>query len=252
MALEQALQVNRMDQEVSRHLLIITDVEVSDGGRILRLASEDSRRQDRRRISILCIDAAPNSFLALELAERGGGMARFLTSDPKEGDITTALGSIMEFWSRTIYTNLRLFSNRHVVAADREVSDIGNGYCYVNLGDMPAGQPVWVSGKIMDNGNQDGDSGSGELSFCLMTKDSKKLEPLTPDITKRIEVGTGIKPFFGARKLLGLEFLIHSRYSEKEFMKSGPGWAMIRKRYCIKIKRPACTRRTTGSMRQKL
>ncbi len=38
----------------------------------------------RRRISVLCIDAAPNSFLAFQLAEPGGGVAKFLTSSPEE------------------------------------------------------------------------------------------------------------------------------------------------------------------------
>ena len=51
--------------------IIVTDAEVSDEGRILRLASEEARETDRRRISVLCIDAAPNSFLANELGSLG-------------------------------------------------------------------------------------------------------------------------------------------------------------------------------------
>ena len=71
--------------------MLLTDAQVSDEGRIVRLADAEAARADRRRISVLCIDAAPNSFLARELAERGGGTATFLTSSPDQEDISTAL-----------------------------------------------------------------------------------------------------------------------------------------------------------------
>ncbi len=104
-ALEQALGLPRdTNSERTRHALIITDAEVSDAGRILRLAIEESRRDDRRRVSVLCIDAAPNSHLALELAERGGGVAKFLTSDPDEEDISTALDEALIDWSEPVLT----------------------------------------------------------------------------------------------------------------------------------------------------
>ncbi|HEX8203749.1 MAG TPA: VIT and VWA domain-containing protein, partial [Isosphaeraceae bacterium] len=73
-ALEQALHLGRAEGRPARHVLIVTDAQVSDSGRILRLADEEARRPDRRRISLPCIDAAPNSHLALELAARGGGV----------------------------------------------------------------------------------------------------------------------------------------------------------------------------------
>ena len=82
-ALEQALGIERTEGEHARHILIVTDAQVTDAGRILRLADQESQQQDRRRISVLCIDAAPNSFLASQLAERGGGVAKFLTSSPR-------------------------------------------------------------------------------------------------------------------------------------------------------------------------
>src|SRR5262249_17679896 len=107
-ALEQALALERTQGERARHALIITDAEVSDAGRILRLASEQSQAADRRRISVLCIDAAPNSFLAMELAERGGGLAKFLTSDPAEEDIATALDEILADWGAPLLPSLRL------------------------------------------------------------------------------------------------------------------------------------------------
>ena len=65
----------------------------------VHLASQESQQKNRRRISVLCIDAAPNSFLALELAERGGGVAQFLTSSPEEKDISTALDEVLADWA---------------------------------------------------------------------------------------------------------------------------------------------------------
>ena len=126
----------------SRHVLIVTDAQVSDAGRILRLADEESRRADRRRVSVLCIDAAPNSFLARELAERGGGVARFLTSDPEQEDIATALDEVLADWAEPVLAGLRLEVDRagrprppgtRWPRASRRLSGI-------DLGDLPAGQ----------------------------------------------------------------------------------------------------------------
>src|SRR5207247_2272055 len=48
-ALEQALGQPRNGGNPSRHVLIVTDAEVSDSGRILRLAETESERADHRR-----------------------------------------------------------------------------------------------------------------------------------------------------------------------------------------------------------
>lgn len=105
-ALEQALGLRRTEGERARNVLIVTDAEVTDAGRILRLADQESRRADRRRINVLCIDAAPNSFLVRELAEQGGGVAKFLTSAPEEEDITTALDEILADWAEPVLAGL--------------------------------------------------------------------------------------------------------------------------------------------------
>ena len=125
MALEQALGLERAAGERARHVLIVTDAQVSDAGRILRLAEEEARRADRRRISVLCIDAAPNSYLAQELAERGGGVARFLTSDPEQGDIATALDEVLADWAEPVLAGLRLEVDRPGVAGRRARGDRG-------------------------------------------------------------------------------------------------------------------------------
>ena len=144
-ALEQALQLApaghaRDAAGQSRHVLIVTDAEVTDAGRILHLADEKAGQKDRRRISLLCIDAAPNSFLVTQLAEHGGGVARFLTSSPLEGDITTALDEVLADWAEPALAGLRLEVNRPAAqAAGRSVvPEPGSGGSLVDLGDLPA------------------------------------------------------------------------------------------------------------------
>src|SRR5262249_11189968 len=123
-ALEQALGQKRERGDLARHVLIITDAQVTDAGRILRLADQETKWHDRRRISLLCIDAAPNDFLARELAERGGGVARFLTSDPEQEDITTALDEMLADWAQPVLAGLQLEVDRgHVKAAGRQVRE---------------------------------------------------------------------------------------------------------------------------------
>jgi Ca-activated chloride channel family protein len=56
-ALEQAVAIPAEKGPYARNILIITDAQVSDEGRILRLAEEEFERTKRRRISVLCIDA---------------------------------------------------------------------------------------------------------------------------------------------------------------------------------------------------
>jgi Ca-activated chloride channel family protein len=145
-ALEQALDRSRTTDTPSRHVLILTDAEVSDSGRILRLADSESTKANRRRVSVLCIDAAPNAALANELAERGGGVARFLTSNPDEDDVTTALDEVLADWSAPVLTGLTLEVNRAgAEAAGRTVALLApNPARSIDIGDLPAGRPVWV------------------------------------------------------------------------------------------------------------
>lgn len=211
-ALEQALGLARGAEgdECARHVLIITDAEVTDAGRILRLTDEDSRRDDRRRISVLCIDAAPNSHLALELAERGGGVAKFLTSDPKEEDISTALDEALADWGEPALTGLRLEVNSPVAqAAGRETRAAREqGWSGIDLGDLPAGRVVWAIGRAPR-------SRLADFSFKLT-------RGVEPEMDCQVELhridkdGLAIKALFGARRVLGLEYLIDSGYAGDE------------------------------------
>jgi Ca-activated chloride channel family protein len=206
-ALEQALDRPRVKEQAARHVLIITDAEVSDAGRILRLADEESKRPDRRRLDVLCIDAAPNAFLASELAERGGGVSKFLTSAPEELDITTALDDVLAEWAAPVFTNLRLEVDRAPVdGAGRQVLAGKDKWSGIDLGDLPAGRSVWVVGRVP--------RGSGDLGFRL-TAAARELVSRRAVLTEG-QARPALKALFGARRVLGLEFLTHAGYSGQE------------------------------------
>jgi Ca-activated chloride channel family protein len=199
-ALEQALGLPRADGTPARHVLVITDAQVTDAGRLLRLADAEAGRPDRRRVSVLCIDAAPNAGLADELAARGGGVARYLTSDPAEDDVTTALDEVLADWAAPTVAGLALEVDRPgVEAAGRTVSLVvpGPGSA-IDLGDPPAGRPVWVVGRV-PLGNEPPRFGlraavAGTVAEC---------DPASADLP-------GVKALFGADRIRRLEYLAHS------------------------------------------
>lgn len=204
-ALEQALDRARSADTPSRHVLILTDAEVSDAGRILRLADAESAKPNHRRVSVLCIDAAPNAALASELAERGGGVSRFLTSNPDEDDITTALDDVLADWSAPVLTGLTLEVNRAgMEAAGRMVALIApGGGSGIDLGDLPAGRPVWVIGRVP--------VGSESLQFRLRTG----AEVVAEDRADA-KNATGLKALFGADRVRRLEYVMNANYGGED------------------------------------
>jgi len=210
-ALEQALHLKRSQDERARHAVVVTDAQVSDAARILRLADEETEREHRRRISVLCIDAAPNSFLASELAERGGGVSRFLTSAPDEMDITTALDEVLKDWAQPVLADLRLGVDRSgAESAGRQVlkGDEG-GWSFIDLGDLPRGRAVWVAGRVPRNE-------ASELSFQVSKAGGEEVASWQLDLSREGSEHPALKALFGARRILGLEYLINSGYGMDE------------------------------------
>jgi len=206
-ALEQALDMKRPGDERARHILIVTDAQVSDFGRLLRLADQEAKRKERRRTSVLCIDAAPNSFLASELAERGGGVSRFLTSAPEEQDITTALDEVLADWAEPALADLRLGVNRlDVQVAGRQVMETDKaGRSLVDLGDLPSGRTVSVVGRAPR-------ADSANLSLRVTTAGNQEIAACDLNLTEEVSESPALKALFGARRIIGLEFLINSGY----------------------------------------
>jgi Ca-activated chloride channel family protein len=203
-ALEQALAIARTKGTAARHVLVITDAQVTDAGRLLRLAEEERSRADARRISVLCIDAAPNAALATELAERGGGVARFLTSSPEADDITTALDDVLAEWGAPVEASLRLVVNRAGAdAVGRTVArSVTDERSEIDLGDLPAGRPVWVVGRALPPGHP-------ELTFALVTA-NRTIAAERFAGERAAAQAPGVRALFGADRLVRLERLATS------------------------------------------
>ncbi|MCS6803019.1 MAG: VIT and VWA domain-containing protein [Chloroflexota bacterium] len=191
-ALEQALRLPRSSGRAG-HVIVVTDAEVTDAARILRLADEEAQRPDRRRISVLCIDAAPNSFLAGELADRGGGIARFLTSDPAAEDIATALDEMLAFWSGPVLGGLRLALNRPLVELAAGGTARGAEWCEIDLGDLRPGRASVVLARAEDG---------APLRARLVGPTGVLAE------TEAVPAPIALAPFFGARRVATLEYLV--------------------------------------------
>ncbi|HWE60120.1 MAG TPA: VWA domain-containing protein, partial [Chloroflexota bacterium] len=209
-ALEQALGMERQRGDRARHVLVITDAEVTDAGRILRLADQEWQRPDHRRISVLCIDAAPNSLLAAELAERGGGIARFLTSAAEEEDITTALDALLVDWAQPAVVGLRLLVDRpDAQAGGRHVERVDSGHAAIDLGDLPCGRTIWVVGRATR-------ADASALQCRLTAADGQELAAAQAALGAGAASLPALKALFGARRVLGLEFLMRANYDEAD------------------------------------
>jgi Ca-activated chloride channel family protein len=203
-AMEQALDQERGDGERARHVLIITDAQVTDAGRLLRLAEEESRRKDRRRISLLCIDAAPNSHLVHQLAERGGGVARFLTSSPEAEDITTALEEVLADWAEPVMSDLRLEIDQPFARAAgySSIDAAEEGWSGIDLGDLTAGRPRWLVGRVEI-------PDAREMWFRISGPAGIVASITMPIPAEGVERPV-IKALFGARRIAELEYLMTS------------------------------------------
>ncbi len=207
-ALEQALNIQRASGQLARNLLIVTDAEVTDAARILRLADTEAQQTQRRRISVLCIDAAPNAYLAQELADRGGGLARFLTSDPDQEDIATALDEVLADWSEPVLTGLSLAINRaDVEASGRRTLQSGANETTVDLGDLVAGRAQWVVARARLQEH-------APLNLAVYATQGRLIAE--SNLEDALPGTAALKALFGARRIAALEHLMVAGYDEAE------------------------------------
>ncbi len=211
-ALEQALHIKSLPGPRARNVLIVTDAQVSDMGRLLRLVDQEASKPDGRRINILCIDAAPNSYLVNQMVEHGGGVAKFLTSSPNEMDITTALDEILTIWGEPVLVNLRLTVNRPGIepAGNRLVDFDGDrdGQPVIDAGDLVSGQSRWIAGRTPRGGDE-------PVVITLRSATGDPVASTQIDLADRPDL-PAVKALFGARRINGLEHLVQSGYRHDE------------------------------------
>ncbi|MGH9935544.1 MAG: VIT domain-containing protein [Blastocatellia bacterium] len=145
------------------------------------------------------------------------GATKFLTSDPEEEDISTALDEALAEWGEPVLTGLRLEVNSPVAQAagretraTRESGQSGQSdWTGIDLGDLPAGRAVWVIGRAPR-------SRLADFSFRLTRRGLDPVADCRIELHRTDKDHAAIKALFGARRVLGLEYLIHSNYSSDE------------------------------------
>lgn len=197
--LEQALSCPKSKGPFVRQIVIITDAEVTDEGRLIRMVRSERNRKEPRSVSVICIDASPNTPLVRELVRVGKGIARFLTSNPSEQDITTALQSALNAWKQPYVRNPTFNVNRKQVESGDEVYANGS----IPLNRLPYGVYSEVF-RVPLTGD--------DISITLHDADGK--ERKSGEI---IQVkGAGIRELFGSSRIRTLEQIQGGFYSENE------------------------------------
>jgi Ca-activated chloride channel family protein len=204
-ALEQSLSMPRTRGNFARHVVILTDGQVTDAERIFKLVDRESQKKNRRRISVVCIDSAPNQPLVTGLAEKGGGEAVFLTSNPEESDITTALEEVLEGMARPLRQDLFLCAKNGRI---REASGVkrpvrAGGRDGIELGGLPMGRPVWVAGWL---------KGAEKAELVLASPDGEMIAESGPAENP----AESVKALCGALRVSRLERLLETEPSERE------------------------------------
>ncbi|HOL41527.1 MAG TPA: VIT and VWA domain-containing protein [Methanospirillum sp.] len=198
-ALEQALLSPKIKGSFVRHIVIITDAEVTDEGRLIRMVRSEQCQKDMRSVSVICIDASPNTPLVRELARVGKGIARFLTSNPSEQDITTALQSALNAWKQPYVRNPTFIVNRNLVESGDQAYKNGS----ISLNSLPYGMyaevfRVPLIGDDISIARYDADGNKRESGVIIPVK------------------GAGIRELFGSSRIRTLEQIQGGFYTEDE------------------------------------
>ena len=202
--MEQALGQDRVKHDVSRHLLVISDCEVSDMGRIYQLVRQEQDRDDGRRCSVICIDSSPNSTLARRVAEVSGGVVRFLTSNPNAQDIREVISDIMSSWENVVAEGVRFTVNRSSLISNGMQRKSDAHSSTVTVPPVSQGRASWIIAE----------AGPGEDPLvCTVALPDGTFIPVTESHSPVVA------KLMGAWLISQLEFLMNSDSSDDERFK---------------------------------
>lgn len=180
--------------------VIITDAQVSDYGRLFRLA--DKIKELNQRLIMVCVDSAPNSFIPIEMARRAGGLSFFLNSNA-EGDMVNAVEHISQYWKEPIGSvKVKVLGPENITLEHSQ--GLHDGFV-LNLGDLTKTMARWAVGRV--KGSLDSD-----LTFKLLV-DGKEVDEISLTTGKENRF---IKDIFGIHRVNYLECLINAFYSVED------------------------------------
>ncbi|MBD3190500.1 MAG: hypothetical protein GF308_07640 [Candidatus Heimdallarchaeota archaeon] len=197
-AIEQGINKHRKRDDALPYNVIITDAQVSDYGRLFRLA--DKMRESQQRFVMICIDTAPNAYIPIEMARRAGGLSFFLSSST-EGDMINAVETISKYWKEPLgHVRVKIESSQ----AENEVehSQGLHDENYLELGDLLKNMSRWAVGRIKA-------TDKANIKFSLFV-DEEKVDQI--EIQNK-NTNNYIKDIFGVHRVNYLESLITARYN---------------------------------------
>ena len=207
-ALEQAILQPKQQGMFSRHIVVITDGQVTDETRILKLAGMEKGNAQTRRISVITIDSSPNAYLTSEMARVGGGIAKFLDEKEQVGEV---LEELLLFWQQPLCSDAVLVSNGQDldVPGYRVIRDTGNQA--IDIGDIRPSSPLFLCGRI----------GLSETAttLALVSKQQGTIGTATA-VPGDGNLSSALKVLFGAAKIQALEFIRQSVRDAGEMQKS--------------------------------
>ncbi|MBD3229935.1 MAG: VWA domain-containing protein [Candidatus Lokiarchaeota archaeon] len=216
-AIEEGIHKHKNIGDATKYNIIITDAQVSDYGRLFRLA--DKIRDMNQHLVIICIDTAPNAYIPIEMARRAGGLSFFLDSSAGS-DMINAVEHISRYW-RDPLGNLQIKVDTNLDDIELEHSQGLHKGNMLELGDLTKNMARWAVGRVSKRKNQ-------SLQFTLLV-DGKEYD--------KIKIGSGeeknpfIKDVFGVNRINYLESLINARYNSDDLTQ-----LLIKIGYNLKLK----------------
>ncbi len=207
-ALEQAIRQPKQPGTFSRHIVVITDGQVTDEARILTLSGMEKDMAQPRRISVITIDSSPNSYLTREMARVGGGIAKFLD---ETGQVREVLEELLLFWQQPLCSDAVLVSDGQDldVPGYRIIRETGSPA--IDIGDIRPGSPLFLCGR----------TGLSETAttLTLTSKQSGTIGNATA-VPGDGNLSSALKVLLGTAKIQALEFIRQSVYDAGEMQKS--------------------------------
>ena len=200
-ALEQAIHQTRSSGSYSRHIIVITDGQVTDEARIFQLAEMERTSPQFRRISVISIDTAPNAYLAQELARIGGGVAKFLEVNDQVNEV---LKDILVCWQPPMIHDALLSAGDPSFDVPGYRVKKSAGENVIDIGDLRSGMPVFLCGRVPTR---------NEVTHLTLSSVSEGTLANTIAVPGEENFAHALKVLFGSAKIQALEFLYQASYS---------------------------------------
>jgi Ca-activated chloride channel family protein len=197
-ALEQATAQPNLPGTFSRHIIVITDGQVTDEARLFRLAERERGNPDARRVSVITIDSSPNAFLAGELARLGGGTAKFLEEN---GQVQGVLEELLLSWQQPVYSDAVLSAGSRGLDVPGYRTIVQNGDRAVDLGDVRPGMPLFLCGRVPLT--------EEETTLTLATAEAGQIASATA-VPGDGDLGRAARTLFGSAKIRALDYILQA------------------------------------------